>query len=103
MGALDAWNAMSDQISRISKVTLKLITRTPNLQKEIIMKLYTIHPLFGMHFPLVKAYGVEVVDHIDNHFSQFKGNMMTAQQCTAFLFDLARIEAAYYNTCIKAL
>ena len=79
VAALDARNAMADQIARASKVTLQGIVGASNLQKEIGTKGYILYALFGARCPLVLAYGAEVVDHIDNHFSTFERQMSTAQ------------------------
>ena len=42
-----------------------------------------------------------MVDHIDNHFGTFERQMGTAQRCTAFAYDISRVEASYYNECIR--
>ena len=101
MVALDARNAMADQVARASKVTLQTIAGPTNLQKELGTKGYILHALFGAQCPLVRAFSAEVVDHIDCHFGTFERQMGTAQRCTAFAYDVSRVEAAYYNECIR--
>jgi len=72
IAALDAQNTMVDQIVRASKVTLYTIAGPANLQTEIGTKGYILHALFSTQCPLVHAFSVKVVDHIDKNFGNFE-------------------------------
>ena len=99
--ALDGRNAQADQVARTAKVHLQLISGVTNLQREIGTKTYILAKLFGGSCPLVEGY-TSVVTWIDENFTSFERQVATPSACTAFTYDLSRIETSYYNACIRA-
>ena len=102
LAALDGRNAMSDQIARAAKVHLQAISGAPNLQKEIGTKAYILDRLFGPQCPLTRGFTKELIPFIDNNFEAFERQVSTTTACTTFAYDVSRVEARYYNSCITA-
>ena len=99
--ALDSRNAVADQIARTARVHLQTISRATNLQREIGTKTYILSKLFGNTCPLVQGYA-SIVTWIDENFASFEHHVSTTALCTSFAYNLSRIEATYYNVCIRA-
>ena len=102
LAALDSRNAMADQISRAARVHLQTISGAATLQKEIGTKAYILDRLFGPNCPLTLAFSTELIPFIDQNFTAFERQVNTDAACTTFAYDLSRVEAAYYNSCIRA-
>lgn len=102
LAALDSRNAMADQISRAAKVHLQTISGAANLQKEIGTKAYILDRLFGHHFPLTSAFTKKLIPFIDENFAAFERKVNTTPACTTFAYDVSRVEAGYYNACMRA-
>ena len=100
--ALDNRNAQADLISRAAKVHLQALGGAANLQKEIGTKAYILDRIFGPTCPLVTAYKQHLIPFIDENFSAFERQVNSREQCTKFAYDLSRVEATYYNNCIRA-
>lgn len=73
-----------------------------NLQKEIGTQAYILDRLFGPNFPLVTAFTTKITPFIDNNSTPFERQVITAQSCTTFAYDLSRAETEYNRACIQA-
>ena len=102
LAALDGRNAMSDQIARAAKVHLQVISGASNLQKEIGTQGYILDRLLGPQCPLVRGFREELIPFIDNNFEAFERQVSSPASCTTFAYDVSRVSARYYNSCITA-
>ena len=100
--ATDSRNAIADQISRATKVHIQTISGAANLQKEIRTKAYILDRLCGANCPLTLSFTTELIPFTNDNFSSFKRQVNSITSYMAFTYDLSRIEAEYYNSCIRA-
>ena len=72
------------------------------MQKEVGTKMYILDRLFGPNCPLTRAFTLQLIPFIDANFATFECQVNTPQAYTTFAYDLSRVEAEYYNGCIRA-
>ena len=80
---------------------LQPIAGATTLQRETGTKTYILSKLSGDTCPIIKGY-TSVVTWIDENFAPFGPQVSTTGRCTSFAYDLSRVDAAYYNSCIRA-
>ena len=102
LAALDGRNTMSDQITRAAKFHLQTISGATNLQKELGTNGYIMERLFGSQRPLVREFIEELIPLIDDNFEAFEQQVSLPTACTTFSYNVSRVEARYYNSCITA-
>ena len=78
------------------------ISGASNLQKEIGTQGYILKKLLGPQCPLVRGFRDELIPFIDNNFDAFERQVSSPASCTTFAYDVTRVSARYYNSCITA-
>lgn len=63
--------------------------------------MYILDSIFQLLCPLVVGYQI-VVEWVDISFDAFQCQVNSPLECTRFTYNLSRVEAGYYNTCIQA-
>ena len=82
--------------------TSKSFPAHPAFKKGLVPNGYILHRLLSPQCPLVHAFKNELIPFIDNNFDAFERQVSSPESCTTLAYDVTRVSARYYNSCITA-